>query len=137
MSLFEWLWEAQNPQPVGNVKRQKPEEQPPNPNDLLWGVLGTGLLVVVLYAVLAQDLLAGYWESAAWNAAALAIYLIMGYWLRVNPRYDNLGWWGGVLDNPFRFSDDLNRFLVLFKLVLWPARFMVSGVLILVRSLRN
>jgi hypothetical protein len=58
-----------------------------------------------------------------------AVYLFLGYNVHPRPDVTNLGLLGPLLDNPFRYSDDLNRFLVYLKLFLWPGR-MVSESLV-------
>lgn len=31
------------------------------------------------------------------------------------PDYNNIGWLGGLIDHPFRFSNDINRNLIFIK----------------------
>ena len=59
-----------------------------------------------------------------WGAlAALAVYLLVAILVRPNPDLHDLGYMNGMVDNPFRISDDMNRALWIFKLALWPGRF--------------
>ncbi len=58
---------------------------------------------------------------------AFLIYLIVGYKLDIQPDYDNMGWLGGVFDNPFRYSDDMNRFLIFFKILFYPGYLMAGS----------
>lgn len=43
----------------------------------------------------------------------------------VHPYADtsNLGWLGGLVDDPFRWSDDWNRSMIFLKILLMPGRF--------------
>ena len=41
---------------------------------------------------------------------------------------DNIGWLGGLMDHPFRYSDDINRGLLGLKLILMPGRLIAESV---------
>ena len=42
---------------------------------------------------------------------AMFVYVGLAFFLRPEPDGDNMGWCGGVLDDPFHYSDDINRLL--------------------------
>ena len=63
------------------------------------------------------------------------VYVVAGTLLRPKPDYSNVGWFGGLVDHPFRLSDDYNRFLIFLLLFLWPARVIGSGFVMLFRWL--
>jgi hypothetical protein len=50
---------------------------------------------------------------------------------------DNLGWLGGLMDDPLHYSDDISRFLLFLLIVLWPGRFLASALVDLVRLIRG
>ena len=52
-----------------------------------------------------------------------AAYLVFAYFARPEPDIFNVGLMGGLVDHPFRFSDDFNRFLMACKVMLMPGRF--------------
>jgi hypothetical protein len=66
--------------------------------------------------------------------ASLA-YVGLGTLLRPEPDMSNVGLFGGLLDHPFRISDDFNRFLVFLLLAFFPARIIGSGFILLLRWL--
>jgi hypothetical protein len=35
---------------------------------------------------------------------------------------------GGFVDHPFRFSDDISRFLIVLLVILWPGRFVATAI---------
>ena len=51
------------------------------------------------------------------------LYLFISFNVNIKPDYDNLGWIPFIIGNPFRFSDNINRFLVYMKYILWPGKF--------------
>ncbi len=55
-------------------------------------------------------------------------YLLIAYFVLPEPDYGNMGWFGGLMDNPFRISDDLNRFLFFLRVLLIPGRFMARSI---------
>lgn len=67
--------------------------------------------------------------------AAFWVHLV--YWMiafiyvasaaTITPRYDpgNMGWFGGLMDNPFSFEDDLNRMGLFFAVILLPGQAIV------------
>lgn len=75
----------------------------------------TGGLAEVSSARIAEGLTPGYW-------IAMAIYLALG--LVFTPKVDmtNLGWFGGMVDNPFSYEDNWNRTLFTFAILLFPAK---------------
>jgi hypothetical protein len=128
MSLFEWLGESFNPGPVGSVdfggrsRGNRPR---------VWVLVCFGLAVMLLglwiYFVL------GVWE--VWSAAGLVrialgtvLYLLLGYIAHPKPDHSNIGWMGGMFDNPFRYSDDINRFLIFMTALFLPGRFVSESL---------
>jgi hypothetical protein len=47
----------------------------------------------------------------------------------------NLGWFGGRMDNPFRYSDDINRFMLFLKVLFIPGRLLGIGITDLIKAL--
>jgi len=60
--------------------------------------------------------------------AIAVVYLLMGYFINPRPDYNNMGWLGGLIDDPFQFSDGYNRFLAFLKFFLLPGRFMAQSL---------
>ena len=138
MSLFEWLGESVDPGEVG-------------------GVAGGGRVrghrsrtaVLVCFAVALSALGVAAWTlcrplDAGAGGRALpfvigsSLYLLAGYFIHPKPSMNNVGWLGGMMDHPFRISDDVNRMLIGALVLLWPARFLaeslVDGVVFVVRA---
>ena len=58
----------------------------------------------------------------------MAAYSIMGYFVMPRPDYSNVGWLGGLFDNPFKISDDFNRMLIFVAVLLMPGRLISTTV---------
>ena len=59
--------------------------------------------------------------------------LFVAYFVNPKPDPSNVGWAGGLIDHPFRWSDDQNRMLLALNVVLLPGRLAVAGVRDVVR----
>lgn len=128
MSLFEWIGESLNPGSTGGCEMGS-RDRDPRPR---WA---TAFLLVV-----ALSLLGGWcgllwrWfqldtlDDWFWPALATVIYLVFAYFIHPEPDYDNMGLLGGAFDHPFRFSDDINRHLLLLMILLWPGRFIAEAL---------
>src|SRR5262245_30819608 len=53
---------------------------------------------------------------------AAVSYLLLAWLIRPAPDTSNLGWFGGLVDDPFRVTDDWNRLLLWLGLLLLPGR---------------
>src|SRR6478672_2925017 len=108
MGLFEWLGEGFNPGPLGRINH-RPVEMFPKVSRigaLALMILGFVMLYFMILGVASSDNLRFY-------IPLLLGYLAAAFFLTPEPDTRNLGWFGGLMNNPFRFSDNLNRYLVL------------------------
>ena len=123
MSIFEFFGEARNPGPLGGIDSPAPDRPPGRaaiPRAVI-GALAVGVGVVLL------------WQNASGPYLFLglmfsAMYLITAFVVRPEPDYSNVGWLGGLIDHPFRYSDDINRLLIVLLIILWPGRFISDGL---------
>ena len=127
MSLLELIGEWISPGPSGGVEAH-PREKLPAPWIIL---LRAAISIAGLTALLVW---LGIPHGLGATLGCLA-YVLIGTVLRPTPDYSNVGWLGGLMDNPFRISDDFNRFLVVLLVLLFPGRVMGSGLLLLLRYL--
>ena len=125
MSFLEWFLEPTNPGPVGKVEVNAPEpddDEPPK-KWLIWVAMGIGLILVCvcLYWVFYNLLYAGA-KPVLLKLCWLTLYVLISHLITATPDYTNVGWLGGLMDNPFRISDDYNRWLVFFQAILLPGK---------------
>jgi len=121
MSIFEWLFERRNPGPVGTLETEAPAPGHWHPLVIVVrAICAVGVLVAAEWAIsrFARDS-----HDAAIATVVLILYCVIGYNVTAKPHLDNMGWAGGFVDNPFRYSDDVNRSLLLIGVLLWPGRF--------------
>jgi hypothetical protein len=118
MGLLELLFEKSNPGPIGEMSAhgKKPEE--PKRGELMFKwIVSIAIIGLVFKSTVSSS------GAAIGFIIILTIYCFAGYLIMPKPDYSNMGWAGGLLDNPFRFSDDINRMLFGLKVLLYPGRF--------------
>lgn len=129
MSLFEWIGESINPGSTGTFGIGG-RDRAPRPR---WAII---LCLVITLAML------GGWFYLLWQVFGLRsmrplgyaglgtlAYLVISYLVRPEPDLENLGWLGGLIDHPFRFSDDINRGMLLLAALLLPGQFIAEALL--------
>ena len=134
MSLFEWFFESANPGQVGKV-----EINPNDPNDdgkppkkwLIYIVVVIGLLLtsLCLYWVFRNPSYDGVYTILI-KLSCLALYVTTSQFIAVTPENKNIGWLGGLIDNPFRISDDFNRWLLFLQVFLLPGKLIAYSLAI-------
>ncbi|MGM0452789.1 MAG: hypothetical protein ACQERN_06470 [Thermodesulfobacteriota bacterium] len=118
----------------------------------LWGL--SAALVIAPYVLLTKTpLLFSSLDPAIFNAetasARMAEALTPLYWIIVmvyvlicatfnRPEVDfhNMGWFGGLVDNPFSFSDDINRTKFKVMLLMIPGKIIVTTLAATYRLIR-
>ena len=133
MSLLEWLGEGFTPQDVGSVQFGRGDEPPRSPA-VVWVrfFIAAAILAGVYYLAFAS-LHAVTWQAVGVVLGTTLVYLLAAYFIRAQADTSNIGWLGGLIDHPFRYSDDLNRFLLFLQIVLWPGRFLAESLVDTVR----
>ena len=126
MSLVEWFGERLSSGPIGTVETGAPDPGHWHPRLVVArGILGTlvlGLAVGGLISVTDSVV------QATLALGSLGVYCFVAYHITPHPDYANVGWLRGLVNNPFRISDDLNRWLVLLRVLLWPGRFVTVSL---------
>ena len=74
-------------------------------------------------------------QAAAVIAGGILIYSGLAFFVRPEPNTDNLGYCGGMQDNPWKLSDDYNRGLLDLHMALGPGRYFAETLLDLCVSL--
>lgn len=132
MSLLEWIAERFNPGPVGTVRQGISKERwQPQGKFLVWllTIIGVGLFVFALMSILQSEYV---WQ---WLLAFIG-YLLLAFWLSPQPDQSNMGWLGGLVNNPFRISDNVNRMLFWFALFLLPGKLILYATQTIINTIR-
>lgn len=136
MSLWEWIFERRNPGPIGDMNVKKSEfadEDMPRWKQVVCfciGVVSWAVTIYLLVLSLEKNVLVDV-------LIFLVVYLIISWVLHPKPDQSNMGWAGGIIDNPFRWSDDMNRMLLFFLVILSPGKLMLFSIHILRYWLRK
>ena len=126
MSLLEWLFEPANPGPVGKVEinslKQDDDPEPPR-KWLIYiaAVVGLCFAGFGVYWILNTLIHIGPVRTLG-RLGLVVLYLATGLLVRPAPDTTNMGWLGGLMDHPFRISDDFNRLLLFTQVILFPGK---------------
>jgi hypothetical protein len=131
MGLLEWVFESSDPDPVGKAGINSPDPDEPPRKWLIWitVVIGLFLACAGLYWVFYDLAYAGAGHVLT-KLCCLALYIVLSHFINAAPDTRNLGWLGGVVDNPFRISDDFNRWLLFVQIILLPGKLVAYSVVI-------
>ena len=126
--LLEWLGERINPGSVGRIDVHENERTRSRWSVIVLGVVALIVAVLPLYFFYRYGSSGrGQWAEIFFIFSIEIMYLGLAYWLKPEPDTRNLGWFGWM-DNPFRISDDYNRFLFVFAALLLPGRLVSIGI---------
>jgi hypothetical protein len=100
-----------------------------------------GLVVLAAYLVFGTGLVAATSRNLCFGAGALAIYLLLAYFVDLEPDYENLGYslvrdrsgrWPILgwlrIDDPFQWSDGVAREFLFYRILLSPGRFVAIAL---------
>ena len=129
MSLFEWFCERKNLGAIGTLEVGQ-RGLPSRSN----GMIAFRFVIAFTFIVSFYFLL----YSSAWPITVetfiipsilLVCYCLFGFFIRPKPDISNMGWVGGLINNPFRITDNLNRKLMVFKIFLMPGAFIAESLI--------
>jgi hypothetical protein len=121
ISLLAWLRETFAPGSTARIETGAPDPaQWSPPLIILRGIFAAILLAFagIGIALAARTVV----ETVVFTVAGI-VYFVIAYDARPRPDLDDIGLAGGLIDHPLRWSDDVNRALVIFGVILWPGRF--------------
>ena len=125
MDLFGWLFERHNPGPTGSFEKHYNRRVRTHFSIIAGGIASLLAVIVPYYFIVDQH---GFsWKALGIYAVSVIIYLLISY--RVNPVAEtrNMGWFG-FINNPFKYTDDINRILLFFKIFFYPGRLIGIGL---------
>jgi hypothetical protein len=137
MSFFEWLGESFDPGPSGETQfGPRHSGHRSRANVLIRSGISLSLLGGVGWLMFHEM---GIREFADYRNTAVGVffYAFVAYFVHPEPDTSNMGWLGGLVDHPFRYSDDVNRILLFLLVFLLPGRFLSEAFVDLLRLLRH
>lgn len=91
-------------------------------------MVSVALIAAEVYLI--RQLLPGLSRRGWLIASGITLaYVLIGHVVRVNPDTTDLGLFGGLIDNPFSYTDDVNRFMLFLQILLMPGRLIAESVL--------
>jgi hypothetical protein len=129
MSRFEWMGEQVDPGRVGGFDAEdlgRPRRVSPFVACFKFAITFLAFIIVPLVALFSNTVADPLVGIAAFGG--LLVYVVLSTVFTPRPDLTNIGWAGGLIDNPFRYSDDWNRALLGLLILTGPGRFLGSGV---------
>lgn len=129
-SWYEIAGERADPKETGQVRLNTFYETRKKP---LWLVvlklLGLAAMVSVGFFLVLPYIPLPPWQSVAVTSGAMLVYVGIAFFIRPEPNGNNMGFLGGLLNDPMHYSDDINRALWSAHCVLGPGRFVAETLL--------
>jgi hypothetical protein len=98
-----------------------------------WLVVGKLAMVLIVvgfaYALALMHIDYPAWKITAIYFGVVLAYCGVAYLVRPNANYSNMGWGGGMMNDPTQYSDNINRGLRDLECVLQPGQLAVESVL--------
>lgn len=126
MGLIEIIGEIIRPGKIGTVDITKRKNEKRIVMLIVKTILSIAIVTFLYYLIFGFSF---QLKGVLLYVAVMAVYSIAGYLILPKPDYSNVGWLGGVFDNPFKISDDFNRMLVFVMVILMPGRLISTTVL--------
>jgi len=129
MSLYEYRCEQYDPQPVGNIDINTEHVAQRSEWVVFFKLIAATLMSAGLFWLPFHFLPLTGWQSVVIAAGIALLYVGISFFLVPHANTDNLGWLGGMIDDPFHISDDWNRSLMFWNAALGPGRFIAGTML--------
>jgi len=127
---YEIVGERTSPQKAGSVRlntfyatRKK------SPWLVAVKVLGMFVMFAVGYGLLLPIIPLPLWKSMVLSSGLMLVYVGIAFFVRPEPNGENMGFAGGIFNDPTQYSDNMNRALWKAHCMLGPGRFISETVL--------
>jgi len=137
MSFMEWWGEEVEPGKVGGVDLSGEHEACRCRPLVLVRFVAVVVGLPVFWYLVTPHVPLPAWQAVVLVVGGTLIYVAFSYLINPEPDLENLGVAGGLIDHPWRFSDDLNRLLLYAQCFLGPGRFVAESVLDVRELFRN
>lgn len=126
MGLKEILSELKKPGKIGTIDKIKRKNEKHIGMLIIKTILSLAIITGLYYVILGNSF---HIQKFLVFVAVMALYSAAGYYILPKPDYSNIGWFGGLFDNPFKISDDINRMFIFVMVLLMPGRLISTTVL--------
>lgn len=115
------------PKPIGTVDLEGKNDRPYSKYTILHFLL-TLLIIVGLEYLFFNSGVDELVSFIILANLALLIYILISNLIRVRPNYENLGWVPFLVNDPFRISDNINRFLIFLQVFFLPGKYISHSI---------
>ncbi|MBH1939663.1 hypothetical protein I5677_01995 [Mobilitalea sibirica] len=126
MGLLEYLLERKNPGKMGEFQKNNQPVKKVHGVIVLIKLIASILFIYFLFNMFVRSNL--NLQNVIVFVLILFIYCLISYKVIPRPDPSNVGLIGGLIDHPFRYTDDVNRLLILFLFLLYPGRFVSTTI---------
>lgn len=124
MGFFEYLFERRNPGKVGDIQRNY---QLIEPASIVVTIIKLIISIAMIYGIFYITVMQSFnLINLLIFALVLTGYCIVSYIYIPRPDTSNMGLFGGLIDHPFKFTDDINRGLFGLYIAMYPGRFIAT-----------
>ncbi|MFY7899162.1 MAG: hypothetical protein ACOVNY_03185 [Chitinophagaceae bacterium] len=136
MNIFEWLVERRKPNAMGKISVDNLDDfQKDIP--LFWQIIivlfGFAGIGWFFWITIVENEIMQSWKAIV----VFAVYLLIARYIKSKPNMRNMGLFGGLINHPFRYSDNINRMLFLLEAILFPGKIMVAALQIVWKFLKR
>ena len=128
MGIFEIIGELISPGPIGGMDFKDNSYEVRQKCIPIRFVISLIIIGVIEYLFVFQHEYLNLFSQLLKVNVFLFIYLLIAFIIRINPDYDNLGWVPFLINNPFRFSDNINRLLVILNVLFMPGKYISNSI---------
>jgi hypothetical protein len=129
MGFYEFWGEQVDPGKVGKVELGTEHEACRCKPLVIGRFLVVAIALPAIWTITIPLVPLPAWQAAAAVIGGTLIYVAVSYLVDPQPEMDNLGPAGGMIDHPWRYSDDINRTLVGLAVILGPGRFIAESLM--------
>lgn len=137
MGIFEIIGELISPGPIGKMDFRDKDFEVRQKLIPIRFFISLIIIGAIEYLLIFRTSYFNDLSSVLKVNALLLIYLLIASTLRIKPDYDNLGWVPFLINNPFRISDNYNRFLVFLNILFMPGKYISKSVVAFYRYCRR
>ncbi|MGE0608633.1 MAG: hypothetical protein AB7O62_16180 [Pirellulales bacterium] len=130
MTFLEFWGESVDPGERGSVEVSGQHEQ------CRWRLLVWARVLFLLVALpiiwgvgATQMTYFSFWEALGLSIGGTCLYVGLAFFVRPEPNMDNIGFMAGLVNHPGRWSDDWNRSLLNWAIMLGPGRFVAESLI--------
>lgn len=128
MSFLEY-GNKNNPKDIGTLAHDTPIQVPElTPKFFIWPIIAFIIICLIEGFILA-------FSHSFIETVIFGFYLTLSAVFAPKPNLDDIGFAGGLIDHPFKITDDINRHLLGIKILLAPGKFLINPIKNLIYSI--